>query len=140
MFGRSVFRERGGRDKHTHIWGRAGQDVVVEALFGVDEVDGILDYRHIDTAQSYFNESEVGDGIKAGGIDRKELFVTTKVWLEHYGYEQTLKSVEVSLKKLKTDYLDLLLLHQPYSDVHGSWRALEKLYRDGVVRAIGVSN
>ena len=97
-------------------------------------------YRHIDTAQSYFNESEVGSGIKASGIDRKELFVTTKVWLEHYGYEQTLKSVEVSLKKLKTDYLDLLLLHQPYSDVHGSWRALEKLYKDGVVRAIGVSN
>lgn len=97
-------------------------------------------YRHIDTAQSYFNESEVGDGIKASGIDRKELFVTTKVWLEHYGYEQTLKSVEVSLRKLKTDYIDLLLLHQPFSDVYGSWHALEKLYKDGVVRAVGVSN
>ena len=91
-------------------------------------------YRHIDTAQSYFNESEVGDGIKASGIDRKELFVTTKVWLEHYGYEQTLKSVEVSLRKLKTDYIDLLLLHQPFSDVYGSWYALEKMYKDGVVR------
>lgn len=84
-------------------------------------------YRHIDTAQSYFNESEVGDGIKASGIDRKELFVTTKVWLEHYGYEQTLKSVEVSLRKLKTDYIDLLLLHQPFSDVYGSWHALGAL-------------
>ena len=97
-------------------------------------------YRHIDTAQSYFNESEVGDGIKASGIDRKELFVATKVWLEHYGYEQTLKSVEVSLRKLKTDYIDLLLLHQPFSDVYGSWYALEKMYKDGVVRTIGVSN
>lgn len=97
-------------------------------------------YRHIDTAQAYFNEAEVGEGIKASGIDRKELFVTTKVWLSNYGYEATLKSVDKSLEKLGTGYIDLLLLHQPFSDVYGSWRALEKLYRDGVVRAIGVSN
>ena len=97
-------------------------------------------YRHIDTAQSYYNEKEVGDGIKASGADRADLFVTTKVWVEHYGYEETLRSVDESLRKLGTGYIDLLLLHQPFSDVYGSWRALEKLYRDGVVRAIGVSN
>lgn len=97
-------------------------------------------YRHIDTAQSYFNESEVGDGIAQSGIDRADLFVTTKIWISNYGYENTLKSVEVSLRKLKTDYLDLVLLHQPFSDYYGAWRALEKLHREGVVRAIGVSN
>ena len=97
-------------------------------------------YRHIDTAQSYFNEAEVGQGIKDSGIDRKELFLTTKIWISNYGYENTLKSVDVSLKKLGTDYLDLILLHQPFSDTYGAWRALEKLYRDGVIRAIGVSN
>lgn len=97
-------------------------------------------YRHIDTAQSYFNEAEVGQGIKDSGIDRKELFLTTKIWISNYGYENTLKSVDVSLKKLGTDYLDLVLLHQPFSDTYGAWRALEKLYRDGVIRAIGVSN
>ena len=97
-------------------------------------------YRHIDTAQSYFNESEVGDGIAQSGIDRADLFVTTKIWISNYGYENTLKSVEVSLRKLKTDYLDLVLLHQPFSDYYGAWHALEKLHREGVVRAIGVSN
>lgn len=97
-------------------------------------------YRHIDTAQSYFNESEVGDGIAQSGVDRADLFVTTKIWISNYGYENTLKSVEVSLRKLKTDYLDLVLLHQPFSDYYGAWRALEKLHREGVVRAIGVSN
>lgn len=97
-------------------------------------------YRHIDTAQSYFNESEVGDGIAQSGTDRADLFVTTKIWISNYGYENTLKSVEVSLRKLKTDYLDLVLLHQPFSDYYGAWHALEKLHREGVVRAIGVSN
>ena len=97
-------------------------------------------YRHIDTAQSYFNESEVGDGIKDSGIDRTDLFVTTKVWIGNYGYENTLTSIDKSLAKLKTDYIDLVLLHQPYSDYYGAWHALEKLYREGVVRAIGVSN
>ena len=97
-------------------------------------------YRHIDTAQSYFNEAEVGQGIKDSGIDRKNLFLTTKVWISNYGYENTLESIDVSLKKLGTDYLDLVLLHQPFSDTYGAWRALEKLYKDGVIRAIGVSN
>ena len=94
-------------------------------------------YRHIDTAQSYFNEAEVGQGIKDSGIDRKDLFLTTKIWISNYGYENTLRSVDVSLKKLGTDYLDLVLLHQPFSDTYGAWRALEKLYKDGVIRAIG---
>lgn len=97
-------------------------------------------YRHIDTAQSYFNEAEVGQGIKDSGIDRKDLFLTTKIWISNYGYENTLRSVDVSLKKLGTDCLDLVLLHQPFSDTYGAWRALEKLYKDGVIRAIGVSN
>lgn len=97
-------------------------------------------YRHVDTAQSYFNEEEVGTAIAKSGIPREEIFVTTKVWIEHYGYEQTKKSVADSLAKLKTDYIDLVLLHQPFSDVYGAWRALEELYESGVIRAIGVSN
>ncbi|MGN0907337.1 MAG: aldo/keto reductase [Bullifex sp.] len=79
-------------------------------------------YRSIDTAQSYFNEEETGNAIASSGIDRKEIFLTTKVWIEHYGEEACLRSVETSMKKLKTDYLDLVLLHQPFSDVYGSWR------------------
>ncbi len=97
-------------------------------------------YRHIDTAQSYFNEEEVGSAIQKSGVNRDEIFLTSKVWIEHYGYEQTKKSVEESLKKLKTDYIDLMLLHQPFSDVYGAWRALEEFYEAGVLRAIGVSN
>ncbi len=97
-------------------------------------------YRHIDTAQSYFNEEEVGNAIAKSGIHRSELFVTSKVWIEHYGYEQTKASVEQSLEKLKTDYIDLMLLHQPFSDVYGAWHALEDLYDEGVIKAIGVSN
>ncbi len=97
-------------------------------------------YRHIDTAQAYFNEDEVGSAIQKSGIDRGEIFLTTKVWVEHYGYEEAKKSVFESLKKLKTDYLDLCLLHQPFNDCYGAWRALEELYRGGYVRAIGVSN
>lgn len=97
-------------------------------------------YRHIDTAQSYFNEEEVGLAVKESKIPRQELFITTKVWIEHYGYEETKKSVEISLKKLQTDYIDLVLLHQPFSDVYGAWRALEELYEKGVIKAIGVSN
>ena len=97
-------------------------------------------YRHIDTAQSYFNEEEVGRAIAASGIDRRDIFLTTKVWIEHYGYEETKESVRVSMEKLKTDYLDLVLLHQPFSDVYGAWRALEELYEAGKLRAIGVSN
>lgn len=97
-------------------------------------------YRHIDTAQSYFNEEEVGSAIVKSGVPRKEIFLTTKVWIEHYGYEQTKASVEESLRRLKTDYLDLVLLHQPFSDIYGAWRALEKLYEEGKIRAIGISN
>lgn len=97
-------------------------------------------YRHIDTAQSYFNEAEVGEAISESGVPREDIFLTTKVWIEHYGYEQTKKSVAESMRKLKTDYLDLVLLHQPFSDVYGAWRALEELYEAGKIRAIGVSN
>lgn len=97
-------------------------------------------YRHIDTAQSYFNEEEVGNAIVKSGVPREELFITTKVWIEHYGYEQTKASVYESMRKLQTNYIDLVLVHQPFSDVYGSWRALEDLYADGKIRAIGVSN
>lgn len=97
-------------------------------------------YRGIDTAQSYFNESEVGDAIVECGVPREELFITTKVWIDHYGYEECKASVEDSLRKLKTDYLDLCLLHQPFSDYYGAYRALEELYEEGKIKAIGVSN
>lgn len=97
-------------------------------------------YRGIDTAQSYFNESEVGDAIVECGVPREELFITTKIWIDHYGYEECKASVEESLRKLKTDYLDLCLLHQPFSDYYGAYRALEELYVEGKIKAIGVSN
>lgn len=97
-------------------------------------------YRSIDTAQSYFNEEEVGSAIRKSGVNRDEIFLTTKVWIEHYGYEETKKSVAESLEKLRTDYLDLCLLHQPFSDVYGAYRALEDLYEEGKIRAIGISN
>lgn len=97
-------------------------------------------YRGIDTAQSYFNESEVGDAIVECGVPREELFITTKVWIDHYGYEECKTSVEESLRKLKTEYLDLCLLHQPFSDYYGAYRALEDLYAEGKIKAIGVSN
>lgn len=97
-------------------------------------------YRAIDTAQSYFNEAEVGEAIAESGIDHKEIFLTTKVWIEHYGYEQAKESVLQSMEKLKTDYIDLVLLHQPFADYYGAYRALEDLYEEGKLRAIGVSN
>ncbi len=97
-------------------------------------------YRSIDTAQSYFNEEEVGEAIFECGIPREELFITTKVWIDHYGYENCKKSVLESLRKLKTDYLDLVLLHQPFSDYYGAYKALEDLYAEGKIKAIGVSN
>ena len=97
-------------------------------------------YRSIDTAQSYFNEEQVGNAIAKSGIPRKDIFLTTKVWVEHYGYEKTKKSVLKSMQKLQTDYLDLVLLHQPFSDYYGAYRALEDLYNEGKLRAIGVSN
>lgn len=97
-------------------------------------------YRSIDTAQSYFNEEEVGRAVAACGVPRKELFLTTKVWIKHYGYENTRASVVTSMEKLQTDYLDLCLLHQPFGDVYGAYRALEDLYLEGKLRAIGISN
>lgn len=97
-------------------------------------------YRSIDTAQSYFNEEEVGEAMQKSGVPRNEIFLTSKVWIDNYGYDKCRKSVETSMKKLKTDYLDLMLLHQPFSDYYGAWRALEDLYREGKIRAIGVSN
>lgn len=99
-----------------------------------------LGYRAIDTAQSYFNEEQVGAAIEKSGINRKDIFLTTKIWVEHYGYEEAKKSVLESMRKLRTDYLDLCLLHQPFSDYYGAWRALEDLYEAGIIRAIGVSN
>ena len=97
-------------------------------------------YRSIDTAQSYFNEEEVGNALIKSGIPREEIFLTTKVWIEHYGYDECLASVLESLRKLKTDYIDLCLLHQPFSDVYGAYRALEDLMAEGKIRAIGISN
>lgn len=97
-------------------------------------------YRSIDTAQSYFNEAEVGEALSECGVPREELFITTKVWIDNYGYENCKKSVEESLKKLKTDYIDLVLLHQPFCDYYGAYRALEDLYEEGKIKAIGVSN
>lgn len=97
-------------------------------------------YRLIDTAQSYFNEEEVGSAIKKSGVPREEIFLTTKVWIEHYGYEDCKASIDESMKKLQVEYLDLLLLHQPFADYYGAWRALEEYYEAGKIRAIGISN
>lgn len=97
-------------------------------------------YRHIDTAQSYFNEEEVGAALKESDVPRNEIFLTTKVWIDNYGEGKAYDSVIESLKKLQTDYLDLILLHQPVGDYYGAYRDLEKLYEEGKVRAIGVSN
>ncbi|HRO18713.1 MAG TPA: aldo/keto reductase [Ferruginibacter sp.] len=97
-------------------------------------------YRLIDTAQSYGNEEAVGNAIKKSGIPREELFVTTKLWIQRSGFEGTKKAFEQSLEKLQLDYLDLYLIHQPFGDVYGEWRAMEELYKAGKVRAIGVSN
>lgn len=97
-------------------------------------------YRLIDTAASYENEAEVGKAIKRSGVAREELFVTTKLWIQDAGYDNAKKAFERSLKRLQVDYLDLYLIHQPYGDVYGSWRAMEELYQEGRTRAIGVSN
>lgn len=97
-------------------------------------------YRSLDTAQSYFNEEQVGSAIRKSGVPREEIFLTTKVWVEHYGYEQAKASVLESMRKLQTDYLDLVLLHQPFADAYGAYRALEELYAEGKLRAIGISN
>lgn len=97
-------------------------------------------YRLIDTAASYMNEEAVGKGLKASGVSREQLFVTSKLWVQDTGYERTQQAIDKSLRRLGLDYLDLYLIHQPFADVHGSWRAMEDAYRAGKLRAIGVSN
>lgn len=97
-------------------------------------------YRLIDTAAAYFNEEAVGAALKASGIAREDLFITTKLWVQDAGYDNTKKAFETSLRKLQLDYLDLYLIHQPFGDYYGSWRAMEDLYNEGKIRAIGVSN
>ncbi|MDE6706754.1 MAG: aldo/keto reductase [Oscillospiraceae bacterium] len=97
-------------------------------------------YRHIDTAAAYFNEEEVGKAIKDSGIPRKEIFITSKLWLQDYGYEPAKKGIETSLTKLDIEYIDLYLLHQPYGDVVGAWEALEEAKSQGKIKSIGVSN
>ncbi len=97
-------------------------------------------YRHIDTAQAYQNEKEVGDAIKHSGIERKDVFITTKLWISDFSYEKAKVAFERSLNLLQTDYVDLYLLHQAIGDVYGAWRALEELHEAGKIRAIGISN
>lgn len=104
----------------------------------LDAID--VGYRSIDTAQSYFNEKEVGEAIAECDVPREDLFITTKVWIENYGYEKCKASVLESMEKLGLDYIDLVLLHQPFADYYGAYRALEELYGEGLIKAIGVSN
>ncbi len=104
-------------------------------------VDAIeVGYTHIDTAASYMNEEAVGRGIKQSGVAREKLFITTKLWIQSNGYENTLKAFDRSLNRLQMDYVDLYLIHQPFGDVYGEWRAMEELYGQGKIKAIGVSN
>ncbi len=103
-----------------------------------DAID--VGYRMIDTAQAYYNEEGVGNAIKKSGIKREDFFLVTKVWITNSGEEKAAKSIDESLKKLQTDYVDLLLIHQPFGDYYGTYRAMEKAYKEGKVRAIGVSN
>ena len=104
----------------------------------IDAID--TGYRLIDTAASYQNETQVGNALKQSGIDRNELFVTTKLWLQDTHYEGAKAQFERSLNRLQLDYVDLYLIHQPYGDVHGAWRAMEELYKQGKIRALGISN
>ena len=97
-------------------------------------------YRHIDTATAYYNEEEVGNAVRDSGIPREEIFITSKLWVSHFGYERAKAGIERSLKKLGMDYMDLYLLHQPYGDVAGAWKALEEAKAEGKIRSIGVSN
>lgn len=99
-----------------------------------------IGYRSIDIAAIYKNEEAVGEAIKESGINREDLFITTKLWIKDAGYDSAKKAFELSLKKLQVDYLDLYLIHQPYGDIYGSWKAMEELYKEGKIRAIGVSN
>lgn len=97
-------------------------------------------YRLIDTAQAYFNEEAVGNAVKKSGLPRQDFFLVTKVWISNAGYEKAKASIEESLRKLQTDYIDLLLIHQPFNDYYGTYRAMEEAYKDGKIRAVGVSN
>jgi 2,5-diketo-D-gluconate reductase A len=115
-----------------YLNGPVGEKCVADAIS--------LGYRLIDTATIYNNEESVGSGIKQSGINREELFVTSKVWVDDSGYENTKKAFETSLNKLGLDYLDLYLIHRPRGDVKGSWKAMEELYKENKIRAIGVSN
>lgn len=104
----------------------------------LDAID--VGYRSVDTAQAYHNEEAVGKAIEKCGVPRSELFLTTKVWISNAGYEKAKASIDMSLQNLRTDYIDLLLIHQPFGDYYGTWRAMEEAYRAGKLRAIGVSN
>lgn len=104
----------------------------------LDAID--VGYRSVDTAQAYHNEEAVGKAIEKCGVPRSELFLTTKVWISNAGYEKAKASIDMSLQSLRTDYIDLLLIHQPFGDYYGTWRAMEEAYRAGKLRAIGVSN
>ena len=97
-------------------------------------------YRSIDTAQAYMNEEAVGNAIRKSGIAREEFFITTKIWISNYGYEKAKASLDASLAKLQTDYIDLVLLHQPFGDYYGAYRAMEEYYKAGKIKAIGISN
>lgn len=99
-----------------------------------------IGYRLIDTASAYGNETAVGNAIKSSGVKREDMFTTTKLWIKDTGFDNTLRAFDKSLEKLQLDYLDLYLIHQPFNDVYGSWRAMEKLYKEGRIKAIGVSN
>ena len=115
-----------------YLNGEIGERCVADAIS--------LGYRLIDTATIYGNEAAVGSGIRVSGFDRRKLFVTSKVWVDDYGYEPTKKAFDTTLNKLGLDYLDLYLIHRPRGDIDGTWRAMEELYADGKIRAIGVSN
>lgn len=104
----------------------------------LDAID--VGYRHFDTAQSYFNEAELGSALQKSGLPREEFFITTKVWIDNFGYEKTKQSIARSLARLQTDYIDLVLLHQPFGDYYAAYHALEDLYKAKKIRAIGVSN
>tara|TARA_R110002050_G_scaffold148057_1_gene274260 strand:- start:10944 stop:11795 length:852 start_codon:yes stop_codon:yes gene_type:complete len=114
----------------------ANQEACERSVIGAIEVG----YRLIDTAASYKNEEAVGRAVKECGVAREDLFITTKLWIEDTGFDKTKSAVEKSLKRLQLDYLDLYLIHQPYGNVHESWRAMEEMYREGKIRAIGISN
>ena len=135
--------------KHIKLNNGVEMPILGFGVFQVKDLDqcerSVIDaiqtgYRLIDTAQSYGNEEAVGKAIKKSGVNREDLFITTKLWIQSNGYEGTKKAFENSLKKLQLDYLDLYLIHQPFGDVYGEWRAMQDLYKEGKVRAIGVSN